>query len=340
MLAACLWTRGAAGALARGPTTRGAHRAAAFQASNAPRRPARCASSTAGGAEAAAAATLEPPPIPNGLVAILKPAGWTSQDVVSKIKGTLGAEVRRWHAETGVPKVKKKIKVGHGGTLDPDATGVLVVGIGSGCKALQAYLTGPKRYSARALLGWETTTLDASDNGEVTERMACDHVTAAMLEAALPQFSGDILQVPPMYSALKRNGKKLYELAREGVTVDRPPREVRACFAGRGSPVSAHTPSSPPKGHGPCARAGRRRRRGPAGVRDRRRVRRRRVCAVARRRHCPGVRQPRPHDAPRPHAAGPLCARGLPPRGPMDVRGARAENHPYGEPGPVSGDER
>jgi tRNA pseudouridine55 synthase len=147
--------------------------------------------------------------IPGGLLAVYKPKSWTSQDVCAKIKLLL-------HPYSGSTKF---IKVGHGGTLDPMAEGVLVLGIRDGCKGMDAYLKGGKQYYATALLGSETDTLDAE--GTVTETVPSEHITESMLDKTLEKFRGDIFQMPPMYSALKQNGTRLHALAREGIVVDR-----------------------------------------------------------------------------------------------------------------------
>jgi len=124
---------------------------------------------------------------------------------------------------SGVKRVKsKRLKVGHGGTLDPSATGVLVVGIGEACKDLTSYLAGSKGYTCVAELGSATDTLDG--DGAVVESKAWDHVTRDAIDAALVHFRGDIFQIPPMYSALHHNGQRLHELARAGVEVERPAR--------------------------------------------------------------------------------------------------------------------
>ena len=115
-------------------------------------------------------------------------------------------------------KSKQKVKVGHGGTLDPLAEGVLVIGIGKGTKLLEGYLKGSKGYRAGVELGYETNTLDRE--GNVTATATFDHVTKDTIQDSLPRFVGDILQVPPIFSALKRNGKKLYQEARSGKTED------------------------------------------------------------------------------------------------------------------------
>jgi tRNA pseudouridine55 synthase len=115
-------------------------------------------------------------------------------------------------------KGKRKVRVGHGGTLDPLATGVLVIGIGSGTKYLQQYLKGSKVYTAEGEFGFETTTLDMG--GDINKRAPCDHITMDSIENILPLFTGEIQQIPPIYSALKIDGKKLYEEARKGKTAE------------------------------------------------------------------------------------------------------------------------
>ena len=146
----------------------------------------------------------EPPPLylEEGLFAVTKPLGWTSQDVVGKIRFVLEKDAR----ERGAPdrRTKKRrpwMKVGHGGTLDPLATGVLVCGVGSGTKDLQKYLVGSKQYRAEVTLGYQTTTLDADPKGEVVEEKSFDHVVSydeidAMLQS---KFTGTIQQVPPIF---------------------------------------------------------------------------------------------------------------------------------------------
>eukprot|EP00903_Cladosiphon_okamuranus_P016040 g14810.t1 len=239
-----------------------------------------------------------PPEHLHGVFAVYKPKGFTSNDVVQKIKGTLTKGLREEKAqrarstsersatspgveeqankneETALAEVaaaaataaaaggaagpngegaasgggaaedgggitsrkegKKKqtrrwprgpkVKVGHGGTLDPMATGVLVIGVGRGCRELSNYLQGSKAYRAEALLGYETDTQDS--DGEATVHGEWGHVTAEGVGAALKRFLGDITQVPPMFSALHKDGQRLYELARKGITVEREARPV------------------------------------------------------------------------------------------------------------------
>ena len=144
--------------------------------------------------------------MPNGIIVIDKPTDWTSMDVCAKLRGIL-----------------REKRVGHAGTLDPMATGVLPVFIGRATRAVEFADKGDKEYVAGLKLGLVTNTQDTS--GEVLKQHPVS-VTAEQLESVLSQFRGDILQVPPMYSAIKINGKKLYELARKGREVDRPARPV------------------------------------------------------------------------------------------------------------------
>lgn len=141
-----------------------------------------------------------------GFLNVDKPGGMTSHDVVAIVRrGT------------------KTKKVGHAGTLDPMATGVLVICWGKATRLSDYVMAGTKSYTATMTLGVETDTYDA--DGEVVARNSTS-VSAEDFAAALQPFRGDIQQVPPMYSAIKRGGKKLYELARAGETVERPARAV------------------------------------------------------------------------------------------------------------------
>lgn len=159
--------------------------------------------------------------MPSGLVAVYKPKDWSSNQVVGKVKWLLRTELQRRTGE------KSKLKVGHGGTLDPMAEGVLVLGIGKGTKLLQYALKGSKGYRAVGKIGEATDTLDST--GNVTISMEDQDISAILLadiENALPAFRGDILQIPPMFSALKKDGQRLYKLAREGIEVEREARPV------------------------------------------------------------------------------------------------------------------
>ena len=144
--------------------------------------------------------------MPNGILVIDKPAGWTSMDVCAKLRGI-------FHEK----------RVGHGGTLDPMATGVLPVFLGRATRAVEFAGLSDKEYIAGLKLGVITNTQDTS--GQVLEERPV-RLEDGRLEEALARFRGEIEQVPPMYSAIKINGKKLYELARKGREVERQPRPV------------------------------------------------------------------------------------------------------------------
>lgn len=143
----------------------------------------------------------------NGIIVIDKPQDWTSMDVCAKLRGV-------FHEK----------RVGHGGTLDPMATGVLPVFVGRATRAAEFVAQGDKEYIARLRLGVTTDTQDVT--GNVVATSAVPGEAEEKLRLLLPRFTGDIFQIPPMYSAIKRQGKKLYELARKGVEVERPPRPV------------------------------------------------------------------------------------------------------------------
>lgn len=155
---------------------------------------------------------------PDGIAIVDKPAGWTSHDVVAKARGLLGTR-----------------RVGHSGTLDPDATGVLVLGVGRATRLL-TFLSGlGKRYVGEVVLGTSTTTLDAS--GEVTGTWDMGHLRVEEVRRAAAGLTGAIDQVPPMVSAKKVDGRRLHELAREGVEVERAPVPVRVDEFVVGEPV-------------------------------------------------------------------------------------------------------
>ena len=143
----------------------------------------------------------------NGLVVVDKEAGWTSHDVVARCRRTFGQK-----------------RVGHAGTLDPDATGVLLVGLGRATRLMRFLTALPKTYEAEVVLGTATNTLDAS--GDVTGTWDMEDVSLAAVREAALTLTGDILQVPPMVSALKVGGKRLHVLAREGIEVERVARPV------------------------------------------------------------------------------------------------------------------
>ena len=142
----------------------------------------------------------------NGIVIIDKPQGWTSQDVTARLR-----------------RVFNTRRIGHGGTLDPMATGVLPVFVGRATRGVEFFEHAEKIYETTLRLGITTDTEDITGT-VLTEQDVS--VTAIQVEEALEKFRGDILQVPPMYSALKVNGQKLYDLARKGKEVERQPRPV------------------------------------------------------------------------------------------------------------------
>lgn len=144
--------------------------------------------------------------MPNGIIVIDKEQGWTSMDVCAKLRG-----------------IFQEKRIGHAGTLDPMATGVLPVFVGRATRAVEFAGEGEKEYVAGLRLGLVTNTQDTS--GETLEEHPVS-VTQEELERVLEQFRGEIDQVPPMYSAIKIGGKKLYELARKGREVERPARKV------------------------------------------------------------------------------------------------------------------
>ena len=144
---------------------------------------------------------------PSGILNIDKPQGWTSHDVVARVRRLTG--IRR---------------VGHAGTLDPLATGVLLVCVGKATRVVEYLQQGKKVYETTIRLGEATDTYDA--DGQVIATATVPDFTLEELDRALNAFRGDILQVPPMYSAIKQKGQPLYKLARQGKTVERPPRPV------------------------------------------------------------------------------------------------------------------
>ena len=144
--------------------------------------------------------------MPNGIIIIDKPSGWTSMDVCAKLRGMF-----------------REKRIGHAGTLDPMATGILPVFVGRATRAVEFTEDYDKEYVAGLRLGVITNTQDTT--GEVLEEKPVT-VTREDVERVLEQFRGPIEQIPPMYSAIKINGKKLYELARKGREVERKPRRI------------------------------------------------------------------------------------------------------------------
>lgn len=142
----------------------------------------------------------------NGILLVDKPRDWTSHDVVAKLRGIL-----------------RERRIGHSGTLDPMATGLLVIFVGRATRAVEFAEADRKRYIAGLKLGTVTDTMDTT--GTVLSEQAFD-IPLAALEAVLPRFRGELEQIPPMYSAIKIDGRKLYELARKGQEVERKPRRI------------------------------------------------------------------------------------------------------------------
>ncbi len=147
------------------------------------------------------------PPFTGGFLNIRKEPGWTSTDVVRRVKRLTGVK-----------------KVGHGGTLDPIGGGVLPVCLGAATRFAESILLGTKAYTVTVRLGAATDTFDST--GSIVREVDARAVTEDRVQAVLPQFTGNISQAPPAYSALKRDGKRLYDLARAGVEVKTEPREV------------------------------------------------------------------------------------------------------------------
>ncbi len=144
--------------------------------------------------------------MPDGFAVVDKQAGWTSHDVVARARKVIGER-----------------RVGHAGTLDPDATGVLLLGVGRATRLLRFLTALPKTYTAEVVFGRETSTLDSSGETTATHEM---HIEPMQVAAAAATLTGPIMQVPPMVSALKVDGRRLHELAREGIEIEREPRPV------------------------------------------------------------------------------------------------------------------
>ena len=142
----------------------------------------------------------------NGIVIVDKPQEWTSQDVTARLRRVFNTK-----------------RIGHGGTLDPMATGVLPVFVGRGTRGVEFFEHAEKAYEATLLLGRTTDTEDIFGNTLTEQEVS---LTEEAFLAVLPRFRGKIMQVPPMYSALKVNGQKLCDLARKGKEVERQPREI------------------------------------------------------------------------------------------------------------------
>ncbi|MGM9668170.1 MAG: tRNA pseudouridine(55) synthase TruB [Faecousia sp.] len=162
----------------------------------------------------------------DGIVIVDKPSGWTSQDVVARLR-----------------RVYQTRRIGHGGTLDPMATGVLPVFVGRATRAVEFFEHADKTYETTLRLGMTTDTEDVTGNPLTQQPVS---LTEGEILAVLPRFRGKIRQIPPMYSAIKVDGKKLYDLARAGKTVERAPREIEifslelVSFAGNEAVLRVH----------------------------------------------------------------------------------------------------
>jgi len=161
----------------------------------------------------------------NGIIIINKPSGWTSHDVIAKLRGAT-----------------KQKRIGHGGTLDPMATGVLPVFVGRATRAAEFCENAEKEYIATLKLGIVTDTQDITGNILSENKVIA---TFEDLKNILPQFTGAQKQIPPMYSAIKKDGKKLYELARQGIEIPREPREIYISTLS----VGVDAPGDPPPRH-------------------------------------------------------------------------------------------
>ena len=157
----------------------------------------------------------------SGIINLKKEAGMTSHDAVFKLR-----------------KILKEKKIGHGGTLDPDVTGVLPIAVGKATRLIEYMQEEGKVYEGEITLGFSTTTEDAS--GEVVEvTPVSPDLSQEMVDQAMATFVGQIVQIPPMYSAVKVDGRKLYEYARAGQEVERPKRMIEICSFERTSPLVA-----------------------------------------------------------------------------------------------------
>ena len=148
------------------------------------------------------------------MLLIDKPKEWTSFDVVNKLRFTIKHKL-------GI----KKIKVGHAGTLDPMATGLLILCVGKYTKCIETMTGMDKTYTTTLKLGATTPSFDAESDEDA--QFPIEHITEALIEKKLPLFRGDIEQFPPMFSAIKIKGQKLYNLARKGITVERKARSLK-----------------------------------------------------------------------------------------------------------------
>ncbi|MFN4973097.1 MAG: tRNA pseudouridine(55) synthase TruB [Bacteroidota bacterium] len=156
------------------------------------------------------------------ILLIDKPLGWTSFDVVNKLRYALLKHVHL--QQKNEPGVKRKIKVGHAGTLDPLATGLLIVCVGKETKNVDTYMATEKEYTGTFYLGATTPSYDRET--EVDAEYDCSAITAERIASAAAQFIGVQQQIPPVFSAIKQDGKRLYQSARDGKHVEPNPRTI------------------------------------------------------------------------------------------------------------------
>ena len=154
----------------------------------------------------------------SGIINLKKEAGMTSHDAVFKLR-----------------KILQEKKIGHGGTLDPDVTGVLPIAVGKATRVIEYMTEAGKVYEGEITIGFSTTTEDAG--GEIVQTTPVTELDEETVDKAMASFEGEITQIPPMYSAVKVNGKKLYEYARAGEEVERPQRQVTITKFVRTSPI-------------------------------------------------------------------------------------------------------
>jgi len=154
---------------------------------------------------------------------VYKPYKWTSFDVTKKIQRFVIRKIKRNQTNKLLPKIK--VKVGHAGTLDPLATGLLIVCIGKETKNIEKYMGMPKIYIGEFFLGATRPSMDKET--EIDQVFSIDHINPQMIEAAAQSLVGELDQIPPLFSAIKKDGVRAYQMARSGSTVELPSRKVR-----------------------------------------------------------------------------------------------------------------
>lgn len=159
---------------------------------------------------------------PGTVLLVNKPCEWTSFDVTNKIKRFL---IRRWHKILPTEEAKKKkVKVGHAGTLDPLASGLLIVCIGKETKNIETYMGMPKTYTGTIVLGATTASLDAET--PIEKEFPWQHLTLSDLHKAANSLTGELMQIPPVFSAIKVDGQRAYVAARSGEEIKLEPRRI------------------------------------------------------------------------------------------------------------------